>query len=310
MNTNIYDIIVIGAGVTGLYITFIAGYLKLKTLCIELTESVGGQLSKLYPEKMVYDFPTQISIKAKDIIHQLVEQIDNYKEYSQIILNTSIVKYYYKDEIIVLCDENNNEYYAKNVILTIGIGSFVFNKLEKFPQSHDHHKVIYYLDNKNNFLNKEIIVLGGGNSAIDISYQLKTQYNAKVTLIHHSKELKGQSFSHDELTNNNIKIILDAHIHDWSEDECSFLIEDKIHKLKYDYLVVQYGLKPLESKIHQLNNILIKNRKIIVDHDFMTNANNIYAAGDCIFHPNHINSIISGISEATIIVNKIKNNYK
>ena len=107
----------------------------------------------------------------------------------------------------------------------------------------------------------------------------------------------------------NINVNLNTKIIDWNPQYCKFI--DNLNcefTLFYDYIIVQYGLKPLLSPVHNWDNLLVKNKKIVVNHNYETNIKNIYAAGDCIYSKDRVNSIVSGIAEATIIINKIKNN--
>ena len=309
MDKKIYDIIVVGAGPTGLFSTFYASYMKLKCLCVELSNNVGGQLINLYPNKYIYDFPGHSKIKAIDLVDVLKEQINMHN--GEILLSTSIVEYSYleNEKYFTLYDQNNNKYYAKNIIITIGIGSFEPNKIEEFPESHDHEKVQYFLNSNCDYLEKNIIIFGGGNSAADIAHQLKTEHNANVQIIHHRDELRANSFSINELQLMNINVNLNTKIIDWNPQYCKFI--DNLNReftLFYDYIIVQYGLKPLLSPVHNWDNLLVKNKKIVVNHNYETNIKNIYAAGDCIYSNDRVNSIVSGIAEATIIINKIKNN--
>lgn len=307
MEKNIYDIIVIGAGPTGLFSTFYASYLKLKTICIELSENIGGQLTNLYPNKFIYDFPGYQKIKANDLIDKLKNQILSLK--SEIITKTSInnFKYLNDEECFELYDQNNNVYYAKFVIITIGVGSFTPNKISNFPDSYEHEKVHYFLKNNCNYQDKNILVLGGGNSAVDIAEQLVTQYNSNVNLIHHRDELKANSFTQDELISKGINIHLETELVSWNPNSCIFKNQknDSL-ELFYDFIIVQYGIQSLHSPIHDWTDLQIDAKKIIVDSNYETSIKNIFAAGDCIKMDKRINSIITGISEATIIINNIK----
>lgn len=306
MQKTIYDIIVIGAGPTGLFSTFYASYMKLNCLCIELTNNIGGQLTNLYPNKYIYDFPGHEKIKAKDLILILENQI-KMKNY-EIILNTSIQNYKFDSNLnsYILYDQNNNQYYAKNIIITIGVGSFEPNKIPNFEHTHEYENTHYNLKSGIDYNKKNIVVLGGGDSAIDIAHQLKSEFNAQVHLIHRGEELRATSFDLDYLREIGIQIYLNTHIIECLPNQCSFKNLETNFSINYDYLIVQYGLKPLSSPIHSWNDIAIENKKILVDENYQTNIKNIFAAGDCIKDPSRVNTIISGISEATIIINKIK----
>lgn len=309
-NTKIYDVIILGAGPVGLYASFMAGYLKLKNLCLEMDDFVGGQPFKLYPNKYIYDFPGYPKIKAGTLIDNLKDQIKNYEEYSSLKTGVRIIGYEIdEDNIICLVDNNYNRYYAKNVLLTIGMGAFEPMKLENFPESHHHHKVRYCLEPDTTYENKHVLVLGGGDSALDYAYHIKNNTNATVTIAHRKDTFRANGLSKEELASLGINLLLNVSLNQWTDTRCTFVDNNDdsvVHHVDYDILLIQYGLKNLGSIIHTWSEFNKEKNKFIVNDCFETNIAGFYAAGSCIYKPNRINMIITGIGEATIVLNEIR----
>lgn len=304
----IYDLIIIGAGPVGLFSTFFAGYLRLKTLCLESDSILGGQPLKMYAKKYIYDLPGYKKISGEEIVEKLKEQVNQYPDFCEIKTNVNVVKYeILSDETILLTDEKNNTYHTRNVLFTIGNGSFEPKKLE-FKESLNHPKVIYTLDDDENYFDKTIVVLGGGDAASDYAMHLADLKNTHVNLVHRGNKINSLTYSHDDFKNHQVNLHLEHEVIAWDPE--FILIQDKNTqnqtKLPYDYLLVQYGLNLLGTKINTWLDFKRERNKFVVDPFYQTNIPHFYAAGDCVFRENRINMIISGIGEATIALQKIK----
>lgn len=314
MDNIIYDVIVIGAGPAGLYATFWAKYLKLSVLCIEKDEFVGGQITKLYPSKLVHDFPTHKDIPAKKIIDLLEEQVGK-----ELIKNKTNIIQYEKidDEIIKLVDENGQKYYTKNVVFTIGPGSFEFIKIDESQLIDIEDNLINYTLKLHKLTSKDlkVVIFGGGDSALDYAYELKTRYKMdSISLVHRGEKMKGISHTIDELNNIGVKLFLNTQIKNINKDHCYLIQDEKDIKLEYDFILVQFGVKSIWSEVHNWVEFEKKNNRFLVDRYQETSIKNFYAAGNCSYSDFKIDAIVSGIAEATIAINhihyKIKKNNK
>lgn len=310
MKTNkIYDVIVIGGGPVGLYATFIAGYLKLNCLCLEADIILGGQPNKVYPNKYIYDFPGHEKISGSQLTNVLLKQVKRYEQYTQILTGIKIISYEIEKEgNICLIDDQLNRYLAKNVILTVGIGAFEPMKLENFVESHNHQKVRYCLESDETYNDKNVLILGGGDAAVDYAYHIKTHGKSKsVTIAHRRDSFRADGLSKEDLEKVGVEVLMSTTLVNWTEDYCLFnSLENENLKLEYDILLIQYGLKNLGSVIHTWSDFKKEKNKFIVDNNFETNVKGFYAAGSCIYRPERINMIITGMSEVTLIINHIR----
>ena len=306
MEDKIYELIIIGAGPVGLAATFLANYLKIDSLCLEYDSFVGGQVAKLYPHKNIYDYPGCSKIRGDELISNFSEQLKNYD--NNILLSVNIVKYEINDEIISLFDDHGNIYKTKFVLFTIGPGAFEIIKLSPSQLNNSNSKVLYTYDKNLNFDNKEILVFGGGDSATDYAKHFKTNsLNTKVTLIHRGDKLKSIANTLDELVNQGIEVLLNCDLLKIEENKCFiFNNYEKIDLVRtFDYILVQFGVHCLGSNIHSWQEFERKNNRFVVNDYYETNIKNFYAAGNCTFSDFKIDMIITGISEATIAINRI-----
>lgn len=306
-----YDLVIIGAGPVGLYAAFLAGYFRLETLCVELDEFVGGQASKLYPNKKVHDFPGQLEITADELVQTLYHQATQFNNV-KIQTKTKIVSYAKtNDEKIILYDDKDNKYVTNNVLFTVGLGAFEPVRLSDDLLKSQNINIHYQHQKDQDYSDEKIVILGGGDSAVEYAYQIKDKYpKSTVTLIHRNDKLRAIVHSYDELIKTNINVFLSANVESISETEVMIQLPDRSITCPYNYILVQYGLKSLGSHIHTWPEFIKHKNKFVVNDHYETSLSNFFAAGNCCFNPNKIDMIISGVAEATIAINYIYTNQK
>lgn len=306
---KIYDLIILGAGPVGLYASFLAGYFKLDVLCLERDETVGGQASKLYPFKMVHDFPGQQEIKATDLVEKLHAQATQFNNV-QIKTNVQIISYFINEQnIIVLVDADGENYYCNHVLFTIGLGAFEPIKLDnsQIDQEDDLDKKVFYShDSNGDYNNKRIVIFGGGDSAVEYAYQIKRDFpTANITLVHRGEKLRAIVHTYDQLVEANINVMLNTNLVKINANFCVLNQQENIYEHEYDYALVQFGLKSLGSNVHQWTDFKKEKMKFVVDNYYQTSVQNFFAAGTCCYNSNKIDMIATGISEATVAINYI-----
>ena len=184
------DIIIIGAGPTGLFTVFEAGLLKLKCHLIDALAQPGGQCSEIYPKKPIYDIPAYPEILAGDLTDKLLEQCKQFEpgftlgERAEEITKGD-------DGIFTVTTNKGTQHQAPVVAIAGGLGSFEPRKpqlenLEKFED----HGVQYIIKDPEIYRDKKVVIAGGGDSALDWSIFL-ANINAEVTLVHRRNEFRG-----------------------------------------------------------------------------------------------------------------------
>lgn len=299
-----YDVVVLGGGPVGSYCSFLSGNKGLKTLLIEVNDKIGGQPLNLYAHKHIKDFPLYQSITAAELIQKLDDQLQSTNNVD-IVFNVNIDNFEIKNGLIYL-HVNKEQIVTKNIIIATGNGISRPNLLD-IPGANT-NKVKYVIEPYKHYDNKEIIILGGGDSAVDWANNIIKHSTARITIIHRRDMFRASGENVNELSKNNVKVLLNKQC--VKIDNNFLIIKDNVsnqeQKVKFDEIIVQYGQKmDMNSKKYIQKLECSNNNKIIVDHNQKTNLENVYAIGDACYYNNRPYLIITGMGEAAIAVNDI-----
>lgn len=308
--TETYDMTIIGAGPVGLFTTFYAGMREANVHLIDSMEEVGGQLSALYPEKYIYDVAGFPKIKAQDLVDQLYEQALTFSP--KITLGESVLNVNRLDEETFEIITNANRYLTRTIIITAGAGAFQPRKLEvNDSEKYEGSNLYYSIKKLDDFLGQDVLVCGGGDSAVDWSLALEPIANS-VTLIHRRDRFRAHEASVTELKNSNVTILTPFEVAELIGDGQKIdqvLIRevrgDRTSLLNVDSVIVNFGfitdLGPLKTW-----GLEIQRNSISVNQQMETNIPGIYSAGDICIYKGKPKLIATGFGEATIAVNQAK----
>ncbi|WEK82919.1 MAG: NAD(P)/FAD-dependent oxidoreductase [Mycoplasma sp.] len=314
MQKPVFDVLVIGAGPVGIYGAYLAKEKGLNVLLIEATETLGGQPLNLYPVKDIHDYPGFVNIKSMDLVKKLVEQLNHLKvEYK---LKTTLKSFSHENNVFNCVLSDNTEIVSNNIIVAIGNGAFAPNLLD-IPGAKDNKNIHYLVTSYEQYQNKSVVILGGGDSAVDWANNISTNTNAKVTIVHRRTEFRANGVNVEQLTKNKVNIILNCDCVEIKNDNELVLLNKTTNQnqtIKFDYLIVQYGQKleftlPSWTKAIKINQA----NKILVDQNNQTNIKNIYAVGNIVGYVNRPNMTITGHGECANAINDIlakKRNYE
>ena len=307
------DILIIGAGPTGLFTVFEAGLLKLKCHIIDGLPQPGGQLSELYPKKPIFDIPGYPSILAGDLVTNLLEQIKQFQPgYTLNEVAETIDKL--EDGTFIVTTNKGTKHHANSVAIAGGLGSFeprkpVLDTIEFFEDK----GVEYFVKDPELFRNKRIVIAGGGDSALDWSIFL-ADVASSVTLVHRRNEFRGALDSVEKAqelkASGKITLVTPAEVISLQGENHleSITIESEgNHQLiETDYFIPLFGLTPKLGPIANWG-LEIEKNAIKVDNalDYQTNIPGIYAIGDVNIYPGKLKLILCGFHEATLMVQSV-----
>jgi thioredoxin reductase (NADPH) len=303
------DILIIGAGPTGLFAVFEAGLLKLKCHLIDSLPMPGGQCAEIYPKKPIYDIPSHPEIMAGDLIKNLEDQIAPFQPgYTLGESAVSIEKT--DDEQFIVTTDQGTKHQAPVVAIAGGLGTFEPRKppLENL-ESYENKGVNYIIKDPEYYRNKKVVIAGGGDSALDWTIFLENVASS-VTLVHRRNEFRGALDSVDkvqELKNEGrINLITPAEVTALEGknklEALTFTQEGTSTKLECDYFIPLFGLTPKLGPIANWG-LEIEKNAIKVDNslDYQTNIPGIYAIGDVNTYPGKLKLILCGFHEATLM---------
>ena len=184
------DILIIGAGPTGLFTVFEAGLLKLKCHLIDALPQAGGQCSEIYPKKPIYDIPGFPEVLAGDLVDNLMEQIRPFQPGFTLGERAETIEKL-EDGTFIVTTNKGTKHHAPIVAIAGGLGSFEPRKplLENLTKFED-NGVAYMIKDPEVYRNKKVVIAGGGDSALDWSIFL-ANIASEVTLVHRRNEFRG-----------------------------------------------------------------------------------------------------------------------
>lgn len=307
------DILIIGAGPTGLFTVFEAGLLKLKCHIIDALPQPGGQLAELYPKKPIFDIPGFPEVLAGDLVDNLMEQIKQFQPGFTLGERAEDIEKL-EDGTFIVTSNKGKKIHANSIAIAGGLGSFEPRKpLIEDVEFYEDKGVKYFIKNPEKFRDKRVVIAGGGDSALDWSIFL-SNVASEVTLIHRRNEFRGALDSVDkvqELKNEGkIKLITPAEVvglNGAERLESIDIDENGAHrKIETDYFIPLFGLTPKLGPIANWG-LEIEKNAIKVDHtlDYQTNIPGIYAIGDVNTYPGKLKLILCGFHEATLMCQSV-----
>ena len=309
------DILIIGAGPTGLFTVFEAGLLKLKCHIIDGLPQPGGQLSELYPKKPIFDIPGFPSVLAGDLVANLMEQVKQFQPGFTLNEVAETIDQL-EDGTFIVTTNKGTKHHANSVAIAGGLGSFEPRKPQleeiEFYEQND-RGVEYFVKDPEKFRNKKVVISGGGDSALDWSIFL-SNVASSVTLVHRRNEFRGALDSVEKVQElkglGEIKLITPGEIVGFNGKDHieSVIIETNGEKIttETDYFIPLFGLTPKLGPIAKWGLDIEKNAiKVNNSLDYQTNIPGIYAIGDVNTYPGKLKLILCGFHEATLMVQSV-----
>mgnify|MGYP003084675887 FL=1 len=310
------DLLIIGAGPTGLFAVFEAGLLKIKCHIIDALPQPGGQLAELYPKKPIFDIPGYPSVGAGELIDNLMEQIKQF-EPGFTLSETAVSLKKIDNEWFEVITNKGTIHRAKAVAIAGGLGTFEPRKPEiENVADYEEKGVEYFVKDPELFRDKRVVIAGGGDSALDWSIFL-SNVAKKVTLIHRRNEFRGALDSVEkvqELKNQGkINLITPAEVVTLKGNGHIEAISvkkegEEAFDLQTDYFIPLFGLTPKLGPLTEWGLEIEKNAiKVDNSYDYQTNIEGVYAIGDINTYPGKLKLILCGFHEATLMCQSVYN---
>ncbi|MGB5370687.1 MAG: NAD(P)/FAD-dependent oxidoreductase [Flavobacteriaceae bacterium] len=306
------DIIIIGAGPTGLFTVFEAGLLKLKTHLIDALPLPGGQCTEIYPKKPIYDIPAYPEILAGDLVNNLLEQIRPFNPGFTLGERAETLNKL-EDGSFLVTTNKGTKHQAPVVVIAGGLGSF---EPRKPPIANildfEEKGVAYMVKDPEVYRNRKVVISGGGDSALDWAIYL-ADLATEVILVHRRNEFRGALDSVEKASHlaklGKIKLYTEAEVTRLYGDEHLEAVVVKHNDpglgesyVETDHFIPLFGLSPKLGPIGDWGLEIEKNAiKVNNAKDYQTNIPGVFAIGDVNTYEGKLKLILSGFHEAAVM---------
>jgi thioredoxin reductase (NADPH) len=300
-----FDVTIIGAGPVGLFAAFYAGLRTMKVKLIDSLAEPGGQLAALYPDKDIFDVAGFPAVKSRDLVDRLVEQAMQYAP--TICLGEQATSLRAVDGGWVIGSDQAREHRTKTVLITAGIGYFAPRKLTDAALARFEGNGLHYvLPGLEPFRGRRVLLLGGGDSAVDWALHLEP-LASELTLIHRRDQFRAHEDSVRKLHASRCQVVPFHELRTIEGDgrvQRAVIYDNRDQKetaLEVDDVVVNFGFVANLGPIKTWG-LSIKGNSLEVNQKMETNLPGIFGSGDLVSYPGKLKLIATGFGEAAMAV--------
>lgn len=297
------DLLVIGAGPTGLYATYYAGFRGLDVTVVDSLPELGGQITAMYPEKAILDVAGFPTVKGRDLVEALVTQAAS-ADPTYLLDRTASTLEHREDDVVVTLDDGTR-ITAGAVLITSGIGKFSPRPLPA-GEGWVGRGMEFFVPSFAPYAGKDVVVVGGGDSAFDWAQHLEP-VAASVTLVHRREAFRAHERTVAAVQASSVEIVTNAQVTALRGDPLLEEVEVAVdgqepRTLKVQALVAALGFVADLGAI-QTWGLETSKRHVVVDPSMRTNLPRVFAAGDITDYPGKVRLIAVGFGEAATAVN-------
>ncbi len=304
--SDLFDFTIIGAGPSGLYAAYYAGFRGMKVKIIDSLEELGGQVAALYPEKQIFDVAGFPKVLGKDLVKNLADQALQFRP--AVCLGERVELVQATSDKTYTITTNKSSHVSRSVLITIGIGAF---NPKRIPvggtEKYEGKGLSYFVPDISKYDGKKIVIVGGGDSAVDWALNLKPRA-VSIALVHRRDGFRAHEESVRQLKESgvNLKLFCEIkEIHGNGKIESVTLVNNKTQAeetLPTDEVLACLGFEASVGPLAQWG-LKLQGNDIPVTTRMETNLSGVYAAGDVAVYPGKVKLIVCGFGEAATAVN-------
>ncbi|GAB4046731.1 NAD(P)/FAD-dependent oxidoreductase [Catellatospora paridis] len=293
------DVAIIGAGPTGLFAAYYAGFRGLSTLVVDALPEAGGQVTAMYPEKMIFDVAGFPAVRGRELIANLVAQAGAFSPTYRLGVQAAALTY--ADGVPILGLGDGTEVRCGAVLITGGLGSFTPRPLPA-AAGFTGTGIIFFVPDPTMLAGKHVVIVGGGDSAFDWALAL-AGVAASVTLVHRRDKFRAHAATVARVKALPVRIEVNSQLTKiLGSGQVESVELNGTEEIPADVVVAALGftadLGPLA-----MWGLALDKRHITVDSTMATNLPRVFAAGDIVEYPGKVRLIATGFGEAATAVN-------
>lgn len=299
------DLLIIGAGPSGLYGAYYAGFRGLSVALMDSLPQPGGQVAAMYPEKMIYDVAGFPVIKGQDLIDNCVEQAGQFNP-RYLLGHRAEEMVHANDEALEVTSHKGTVVACKAVIITGGIGTFTPRPLPD-AEDFENRGLRYFVPKLDELRDLDVLIVGGGDSAFDWALNLEPICTS-ITLIHRRDRFRAHEHTVQQVLNSSVRVMTHTEVaRIYGEDQVKAVEvfnnqTDDRELLEVQAVVAALGFTADLGPLSKWG-LTQKRRAVVVDTTMATNLPRVFAAGDIVEYPGKVKLISVGFGEAATAVN-------
>ncbi len=299
-----YDLLIIGAGPSGLYAAYYAGFRRMSIAVMDSLPALGGQVAALYPEKQIYDVAGFPAIKGQALVDALVEQADSASP--DYYLGHRAEELTEDADGVTVTTHRGAVVRAKVVIITGGIGTFTPRPLPD-AEAYEGKGLRYFVPKLDELRDLDVLVVGGGDSALDWALALEG-ISKSITLIHRRTSFRGHEASVEQLLASGCTVMTPYEVKRINGGDSITSVDvfdnttDEVTTLKVQAVVAALGFTADLGPFTRWG-LDLQKKHILVDTTMRTNLSRVFAAGDVVDYEGKVRLISVGFGEAATAVN-------
>ena len=297
------DMLVIGAGPAGLYAAYYAGFRGFSVGVMDSLPEVGGQVTALYPEKMIYDVAGFVAVKGQDLVDALAEQAGAQVSY---LLGQRAEGLTCSDSHVTVTTEQGLEVETRTLLIAGGMGTFTPRPLAA-AEGFDGRGLMFFVPRLDALDGQDVLIVGGGDSAFDWALSLESRCRS-VTLIHRRTAFRAHAGTVEQVRRSSVRLLTPYEVTQVYGDEVVTgvdvvdVVSGTGEHLEVQAVVAALGFTADLGPVTRWG-LELRKRRILVDGSMRTTQPRVFAAGDIVDYDGKVRLISVGFGEAATAVN-------
>lgn len=298
------DLLIIGAGPVGLYAAYYAGFRGFRTVVCDTLPEIGGQISAMYPEKLIFDVAGFPAVRGRDLVDGLAAQANAHSP--QYLLGEQATEMVEREDGVTVITAAGTTIEAKVLLITAGIGAFRPRPLPA-AEGFAGQGIVFFVPRLDVHADEDVVIVGGGDSAFDWAMSLHPVARS-ITLVHRREEFRAHAATVSAVRDLGVRLITSSEVTAIEGDghvtgvEVTSKQDGQTERLPADTIVAALGFLAAIGPLADWG-LELEKRRILVDTTMRTNRNRVFAAGDICAYPGKVPLISVGFGEAALAVN-------